>query len=82
MDWLVLIIIPGLWAKAVFASPYVSTQRHGLSAALACVASLLLFTSMRSDNEAFPAIFGAACIVTAAMFAALLWRSKPKGGVS
>ena len=81
MDWLVLIVIPALWATAVFAFPYVTTQRHGLSAALACVASLLLFTSLRSDHETFPAILGAACIVTAAMFVALLWRSKPTSGV-
>ena len=82
MDWIVLIVIPALWVKAVFASPYVTTQRHGLSAALACVASLLLFTSLRSEHETFPTVFSAACIVTAAMFTALLWPSKPKGGVS
>ena len=82
MDWLVLLVIPALWSKAVFASPYLTTQRHGLSAALACVASLLLFTSLRSGHETFPAIFSAACIVTAAMIAALLWRSKPRGGVN
>ena len=81
MDWLVLIVIPALWAKAVFASPYVTTQRHGLSAALACVASLLLFISLRSDHGTFPAIFGAACIVAAATFIALLWQPKPTGGV-
>ena len=81
MDWLVLIVIPALWAKAVFASPYLATQRHGLSAALAGVASLFLFASLRSDQKTFPVIFGATCIITAAMFAALLWRPKPKGGV-
>jgi hypothetical protein len=81
MDWLALLVIPALWAKAVFASPYLTTRRHGLSAVLACVASLLLFASLRSDRELFPPIFGGACIVTAAMFAALLWRPKPKGGV-
>jgi len=81
MDWLMLIVIPTLWAQVVFASPPVTTQRHGLSAALACVASLLLFTSLRSDQTTFPVIFGAACVVTAAMFVALLWRPKPTGGV-
>jgi hypothetical protein len=81
MDRLVLIVIPALWAKAVFASPYLTTQRHGLSAALACVASLFLFASLHSDKTAFPVIFGAACIITAAAFAALLLRPKPKGGV-
>ena len=81
MDWLALIAIPALWANAVFASPYLTTRRHGLSATLACVASLFLFASLRSDHKVFPVIFGAACIITFAMFAALLGRSKPKGGV-
>ena len=81
MDWLALLAIPALWAKAVFASPYLTTRRHGLSFALACIASLALFAALRSGHAAFPMIFGAACIATAAMFAALLWRAKPKDGV-
>jgi hypothetical protein len=80
MEWLALFVIPAVWAKAVFASPYLKTRRHGFSAALACVASLLLFVSLRSSRDVFPIGFGAACIVTAAMFATLLCRAKSEGG--
>ena len=82
MDWLALIVVPALWAKAVYASPNVATRRHGSSAALACLASLLLFASLRFGHQVFPVIFSGACIITTAMFVALLWQGKQqKGGV-
>lgn len=84
MDWLALLVVPALWAQAVYASPFLKTGRHGLSLGLAVIAGLLMFGSLRMSNPASVALFIGGSIAIAAMIVSLLWKiadHKPKRNV-
>lgn len=76
MDWLALLIPPLIWAKAVWASPVLKTNRHGLSGGLSLIAGGLMFASLRVEDAAFPLLFGASAIASIMTLAVLFWPSR------
>jgi hypothetical protein len=75
MDWLAIVVLPAIWATAVYATPYVKTHRHSLSFALSLLAGLLAFASLRVGSEQlFVALFALACLTATAMFVAMLCK--------
>lgn len=73
MEWLALVTPPLIWAQARWASPFLKTHRHGMSASLSLLAGCLAFTSLRLDRPAFPILLVAAAVASAAMFVAMFW---------
>ncbi len=70
------LVPPALWAKVAWASPYLRTYRHGISALLSCLSGILMAASMLGDDPAFPILLTGAAIAMAAMFASLLWPPR------
>ena len=75
MDWLALVAPPLLWAKALYASPFARTQRRRLSFTLAVLTGLLMFWSLRVDDESFLPVFVAGCLALLAMAVSLFWKA-------
>jgi hypothetical protein len=77
MDWLALLVVPAIWALAVFASPFVRVRRHSVSLPLSIIAGLLGFASLRvASEQIFAALFVSAGLVTAAMFVVMFWPER------
>jgi hypothetical protein len=76
---LAFVVPPAIWAKAVWASPFVKTHRRGLSGCLSFATGSLLGASVLGHNPWFPVLFGGALITMTATLIALLW--PPAGGL-
>ena len=74
--WIALFVPSLLWAQAVWASPFLKTYRHRLSALLSIGPGIIMFAalSVRSTYSVPLIITGTAMM--AAMFAVLLWPKK------
>jgi hypothetical protein len=82
MDWLALVTPPLIWAKAAWLSPFLRTQRHGLSAALSLITGGLMFACFRVREPAAGILFWTSAVAMAATVAALLWpNAKSKRNV-
>jgi hypothetical protein len=65
---------PALWGKAVYASPFVKTYRHGVSGLLSLLAgALLVATIYGGDNSLYPYSLIGAGVLVLAMFVTLCW---------
>lgn len=73
---LALLTPPAIWAKAVWASPFLKTHRHRVSGVLSGFTGLLMCGSMNVDDATFPVLLWAAAVAMIAMFGALLWPER------
>jgi hypothetical protein len=65
---------PAIWAKTVWASPFLKTYRHGVSGLLSLLAGALMVASLHGgDNPVLPVFLVGAAIAVAAMFVTLFW---------
>jgi len=70
MEWLAIVTPPAIWLKAVWASPFLTTYRDGLSLTLSVSAGLLAFAGLKWS---FMPLLICAGVVLAAMLVAMLW---------
>ncbi|MBB6249957.1 hypothetical protein [Nitrospirillum iridis] len=81
MSWLALIVVPALWFKAAFGSPFLNPDSQGanarkvfaarrLSFALSIAAGGVLYAAMQTGQPAFLPLFIGAGLLTAMMLAA------------
>lgn len=76
MEWLAVVTPLAIWLKAVWASPFLTTYRDGLSLTLSIFAGVLAFAALKWSYVPLLICSG---IVLAAMLVAMLW---PPTGVA
>lgn len=68
-----LLAPPAIWANLAWASPFLKTNRHGLSGLVSLIAGLSMLTALEVDPAYFMAPFVFSCLAMLGMLTVMLW---------
>jgi hypothetical protein len=70
---LALLAPPAIWANVAWVSPFLKTNRHGLSGLISVVAGLAMFAAFALGPAHFIAPFVFSCIAVLGMLLVMFW---------